>query len=203
MSTGIPKILSVAEGGTGAKTASAARASLDAASLASDNAFTGDNTFVISGSDKRFRLANGLELNIDIQVSSPKFVLNSIGGDYGIDIQNGDFVGLWNGFQALKKTDITTTPYTINYVANGVHIYVSKYSQTGTSAITLPSGLGIGDGTIVKIIDGDGNAASNNITVNRGGTDTILGQTSYTINSNYGAVAFIYDADTTNWLILP
>jgi len=151
-------------------------------------------------------LANGLELNIDIQVSSPKFVLNSIGGDYGIDIQNGDFVGLWNGFQALKKTDITTTPYTINYLANGVHIYVSKYSQTGTSAITLPSsglGTGIGDGTIVKIIDGDGNAASNNITVNRGGTDTILGQTSYTINSNYGAVAFIYDADTTNWLILP
>jgi hypothetical protein len=44
------------------------------------------------------------------------------------------------------------------------------------------------DGSIIVVKDESGAAGTNNITVSRGGTDTIDGATSTAISSNYGVV---------------
>tara|TARA_R100000656_G_scaffold104176_1_gene76256 strand:+ start:285350 stop:288730 length:3381 start_codon:yes stop_codon:yes gene_type:complete len=71
-------------------------------------------------------------------------------------------------------------------------------TAAATIALTLPSFPA--SGTEYFIVDNAGNAAVNNITVNRAGSQLINGATTATVASNYGSLSLIYDG--TNWTIL-
>jgi hypothetical protein len=67
--------------------------------------------------------------------------------------------------------------------------YVGVTDTSSARTITLPQKMV--DGSIIVVKDESGAAGTNNITVSRGGTDTIDGATSTAISSNYGAVTVI------------
>ena len=71
-------------------------------------------------------------------------------------------------------------------------------SSTTTRTVTLPENAPAGTTYIVK--DVGGAAGSANIAIARSGSDTIDGQTSQTINSNYGAVTLV--SNGSNWFIV-
>lgn len=83
-------------------------------------------------------------------------------------------------------------------------------TSTGACTITLPSATSAWNSTdsigrVYTITDASANAAVNNITINRAGTDTIVdtatGATSFVINTNGGSVDIIAISSTT-WKII-
>ena len=71
-------------------------------------------------------------------------------------------------------------------------------SPAGPVTVNLPANPLTGTSITVK--DGNGNAAVNNITIVPNGANTIEGNPSYTVNSNYGHVNLVWDG--TKWLIV-
>lgn len=68
-------------------------------------------------------------------------------------------------------------------------------------SVALPSIAAVPHGRRYVIHDKTGNAATNNITINRNGTDTIEGATSYVINANYGSV-IISSNGVSSWNLI-
>ena len=80
------------------------------------------------------------------------------------------------------------------------------YTTTGTVTITLPSAASAfnsqaNNGRIYVIKDKVGNAAANNITINRAGSDTIDGATSQAITTNYGFIV-LQAVSNTEWAVI-
>lgn len=65
--------------------------------------------------------------------------------------------------------------------------------------ITLPEASTAGIGKVYMIKDISGSAAATSITISRSGTDTINGDTSTSINTNYGFVGLF--SDGSNWFV--
>ena len=78
--------------------------------------------------------------------------------------------------------------------------YIVNIKGTGARAVTLQAAADAGVGRILVIKDGDGNASSANITINRGASDTIDSATSVVINSNYGSVSLVSDG-VSKWMV--
>jgi hypothetical protein len=186
--------LPIANGGTGATTISGARTSLQVPGISANNTFTGNNTFDLTGD--YFRIAKSGGYIVEINPTANEWTIDDLSGNTVIDVQNKRILGSWLQTQIPYATANAATYNTWTNVST----VISTYSLTGAQTITLPSGT---DGRVVRIIDGAGNASTNNITIARTAFDTILGATSYVLNNNYGAVAFIYNAATTDWKILP
>lgn len=70
-----------------------------------------------------------------------------------------------------------------------VHDYVVSVDTTAARTITLPSAVDVGRVYLIK--DKTGNAATNNITIQRSGSDTIDGATSVKLESAYAAVSVV------------
>jgi hypothetical protein len=71
--------------------------------------------------------------------------------------------------------------------------------------VNLPQISSIVGGTLnvkIYVVDGAGNAATNNITINPGGSNKIGASTSYVINVNNGG-SYIQIGSPTNWLLTP
>lgn len=82
-------------------------------------------------------------------------------------------------------------------MANESIVVVNKTVGAATT-VTLPKGAASGQAAReIWIIDGKGDAATNNITVSRAGSETINGATSLVIASNYGFVHLIWNG--TEW----
>jgi len=190
----ITGIVDVANGGTGASTESGARTNLDVPGLSDSNTFTGSsNIFEITS---EFTVRHTTNANAIQVLGDGTFLIKDDSDDVAIDVDNRTLNGSWR-----QPTVAYTTANSSSFSTwSNVETVISTYSLTGAQTITLPSGT---DGRVVRIIDGAGNASTNNITIARAGSDTILGATSYVLNNNYGAVAFIYNASTTDWKILP
>ncbi len=97
----------------------------------------------------------------------------------------------------ISKTAIAfaASPYTV--LARDTLVEVD--ASGGAVAITLPAGL---DGQVYEIKDGEGSAATNNITITPDGTETIGGAATNVISTNYGSVKFYYDETTTDWKVI-
>jgi len=79
--------------------------------------------------------------------------------------------------------------------------YILNVTYTGTAAVTSLT-LSTSDvvaGRTLVIKDAGGNASSNNITIDTEGAETIDGQATYVINSNYGAINLYCDG--SNWFV--
>jgi hypothetical protein len=190
----------IANGGTGASTASGALTNLGAPSLIGNNSFTGSQifdvgfgTFGASNSGIAVLVINSASFRI-------KDLSNLLSADFFNRTQNGQWKQFAKAYVTASASTYAVVPASNIIPGQGDETVVSTYSATGAQTITLPAGT---DGRVVRITDGAGNASTNPITLVRSGSDTILGGTSYVINNSYGAVAFIYVAASTNWVILP
>jgi len=186
----ITGILGVVHGGTGASSESAARTSLAVPGKSDNNTYTGTQAF--NGSSFAATISTFAAFLFTAAARSIYDLAGTISGDFA----NRRLEGSWT--QTFKSKTVASAS-TFSAWTN-VETVVSTYSATGTQAITLPAGS---DGRVVRIIDGGGLAGTNAITISRSGSDTILGATSYALNLNYGAVAFIFQASNTNWNRLP
>jgi hypothetical protein len=95
--------------------------------------------------------------------------------------------------------NVNTSTYT---VLDTEDLILVDYTTTGQCTITLPVISGLTDGKKqYNISDSGGNAFTNNILINRGGTDTIMDDTSILINNNNNNLTLISDG-ISNWLLI-
>jgi len=99
-------------------------------------------------------------------------------------------------FQKIAIRQATTTPVTVAATDCVVSI---KLGTPGAVTVNLPAGA---DKQYFYIYDERGDAATNNITINRAGTDTIEGATSTTIVTNNECVCLCYVSGGTDWKII-
>jgi hypothetical protein len=92
-------------------------------------------------------------------------------------------------------TRIISSSYTAS-----INDIVRCNTAAGAFAVTLPADPV--DGSIIKIIDIAGTFYANNLTIIRGGTNTIENDTSVILDINNTAVEFIYNTSTTNWRLI-
>jgi hypothetical protein len=97
--------------------------------------------------------------------------------------------------QAIRKC--TTTPVTVSATTD--YAIVTDLASPGAVAVNLPAGVA---GLTFAIVDGKGDALTNNITINRNGSDTIAGATTLVLNQNRQAVALQYNLSDTDWKII-
>lgn len=194
--------VAIANGGTGASTAATARTALGVPGITDNNTYTGNTTNwnlpsvtgILNVKDSTGTLTF---LSID---AFGEFVFNVGGsGSSGIvcNTSQNYLNGKWT--QPIKAFQ-TASASTFSFSSSTIETVVSTYSTTGAQSITLPTGT---DGRVIRISDGAGNAATNNITISRSGSDSIIGATTYVMNANYQSVAFMFVSSIGKWVILP
>ena len=88
------------------------------------------------------------------------------------------------------------TGATVTVSASSDCVIASKIS--GTQTINLPAGA---NKQVFFFYDEQGDARTNNKTINRDGSDTIEGGTSYAMATDGELVGFIYDSSATDWKV--
>lgn len=91
----------------------------------------------------------------------------------------------------------TTTPVTVSDTTDCV--VASNLTVAGAVTVNLPAGT---DGRWFVVADQKGDAATNNITINASGAETINGSASYVISDANGAVVLVYSATNTRWNVV-
>jgi len=123
---------------------------------------------------------------------------NSFGVTSG-DISLTGYLKMLSG-HARKVTSVTGATYTLLDADDIIHI---KYTTTGTVALTIPEASAItvpsGSVRVFEILDHDGNANTNNITLSRSGSDTISGAATFVIDDDYENRSIMTDG--SNWYL--
>jgi hypothetical protein len=94
-----------------------------------------------------------------------------------------------------NRTVVNTNTYTVLTTDDIVAV---QYTNSGTCTITLPAASGLYKE--VTIVDEDGNAGNNAITIIPTGGDTILGDTAILIDQHYNTLTMISDA-SSKWFV--
>jgi len=72
-------------------------------------------------------------------------------------------------------------------------------TTSSTQTITLPDVSNVQTGKVVEVVDGGGNAGTNNVTVTQEGSENINGgATDVTVSTNYAREVFVWNG--TQWL---
>ena len=100
-------------------------------------------------------------------------------------------------YHMLQSSVWNTSSTNINASA-GDKLFIDVSS--GTVQVTLPAGPSMGDE--VRIIDGEGNAATNNITVARNGSKIQAGDSDFIIDFDRAGVGFVYYNATNGWVLI-
>lgn len=100
-------------------------------------------------------------------------------------------------YHMLQSSVWNTTSTNINASA-GDKLFVDVSS--GIVTVTLPSAPSMGDE--VRIIDGEGNAATNNITVARNGSKIQAGDSDFIIDFDRAGLGFVYYNATNGWVLI-
>lgn len=98
-------------------------------------------------------------------------------------------------FQKVGVRVATTTPVTV--LAASDNVVITELAAPGAVTVNLPAGV---TGQTFAIIDGTGDAASNNITIDPNSSETINGSSTYVINVNNGGVHIVYDG--SDWKVV-
>lgn len=93
------------------------------------------------------------------------------------------------------RTNVTTSSYTI--LASDEVILVDF---AGIVSLTLPAVSSAQD-KYYAIVDAGGNAGSNTITITPDGSDTIVGQGSFSLTQNYNSIKLVHDG-TSKWFLI-
>lgn len=100
-----------------------------------------------------------------------------------------------NTIQTQAVRVATTTPVTVS--ASTDWVVETKLSAPGAVAVNLPAGV---TGQTFLIVDGTGDAKTNNITITGNGGQLINGAANFLIDHNRGAVYLVFDG--TGWVVL-
>ncbi len=76
---------------------------------------------------------------------------------------------------------------------------ICKLTVAGAVTVNLPAGVAR---TAYLIKDGTGDAATNNITIDPSGAETIEGASTFVINENNGSVLIIWDSTSSTWRVI-
>jgi len=178
----VTSMVAMVTGGTG----------LISQSLTEDTIINGLNTYYLDFNN--LTLLNiqadgaiGITSDAAFDMSAPQIIIG-VGGDYGGagDVLSSDGAGNVVWLPASGTTlnvEITNTSFTATTSTNFVGV-----SGT-TSIVYLPSSPSTSQMIYIKDIDGD--ALSNNITIN-GNTNLIDGETTALINTNYGSITLFW-----------
>lgn len=98
------------------------------------------------------------------------------------------------GFQKVGVRTATTSPVTLSSATDCV--VVTTLAVPGAVAVTLPAGV---TGQYFSVIDGTGDAATNNITITPA-AGLINGAATYVVTKNKGAVTFCYTG--SEWKVI-
>ena len=98
-------------------------------------------------------------------------------------------------FQKIGMRVATTSPVTVSATSDCV--VVCKLSVAGAVAVNLPAGS---TKQLFCIVDGTGDAATNNITITPNGAETINGAATYVIDGNRNGIIIAFTG--TEWVIL-
>ncbi len=97
--------------------------------------------------------------------------------------------------QSIRKALVS--PVSISDTAD--FAVVTDLTTPGPVAVTLPLGI---DGRIFAIVDGKGDAATNNITISSVGSQTIKGQATLVMNKDRQVIWLQYSAGDTDWKVI-
>lgn len=129
---------------------------------------------------------NGSNQSARLPIGASGNVLTVVGG-----------LPTWANSSGTGMTPITITPASSPYSAlNGQLLLVD--TTTGAVTVNLPPS---GGDNVVTIVDAAGNTSTNAITINRSGSDTILGDTALTVTSDYANVTLAIDSASTDWKV--
>jgi hypothetical protein len=140
---------------------------------------TAGDIIIRNGSNTTTRLGIGSEGQV-LKVSSgvPAWAAESGGGGSGL-------------------TPVPVTNANSPYSANANELLLVD-TTAGAVVINLPAS---GSDAIVQVSDVGGNAGTNSITINRAGSDTILGDTAMTITDDYASALLSIDSTQTDWKV--
>jgi hypothetical protein len=108
----------------------------------------------------------------------------------------GNNAGVTNVMKQAVRV-ATTTPVTVSDTTDCV--VAIKLASAGAVAVNLPAGT---NGRWFAIVDQTGDAATNNITINRAGSDTINGSTTLVLDQNNEGVILVYSSTNTRWNVV-
>ena len=94
----------------------------------------------------------------------------------------------------MNKWRETAVSYTVDA---GTKLIVD--TSSGIVTVTLPASPVFGDE--VKIIDGTGNAGTNNITINRNSNKMLGADSDFTLDGNSAAVDLVYYNAAQGWIV--
>ena len=134
---------------------------------------------------------NGILLvdSADYTATSGSSVILTAAADLG---DNLSVVAFTNASSANQFVEAISS---INAAAGKKYIVDTSSAVT----ITLPASSTFGDE--IKVIDGTGNAAANNITINRNGHKILGGDSDFTLDVNRVAVDLVYYNVTQGWIV--
>ena len=98
----------------------------------------------------------------------------------------------WTAVGSGLSTAILSTGSTLS-------VGTEYHANTATAAFTATLPSAPVDGSHIRIVDVKGTFDTNNLTVSRGGSDTIEGSTSVLLSSENGVFDFHYDSGETRW----
>lgn len=106
----------------------------------------------------------------------------------------------------IRREEALTRGYNTGAGAFGAELgdWVLAGSALGTSTVTLPAVTDNSSqpGGVVVVTDQDGNAGTNNITVDTADATTINGAPSYVLNKDFQVVRFVLNNDATEWVVV-
>ena len=80
----------------------------------------------------------------------------------------------------------------------GDKLFINTLS--GAKTVTLPSSATMGDE--IRVIDAEGNASTNNITIGRNSHRIMGADSDFIINLDRAAIGFVYYNDSNGWLLI-
>jgi len=104
-----------------------------------------------------------------------------------------------SGSNILTRTTVTSPSYSVLLSDQLISV---QYTSTAPVTITLPQSSSVAEGKTFTIVDEDGNAGTNNITIVRSGSDLLNGQTQVKMNQNYMSLMFYGTAGENKWFIM-
>lgn len=134
-------------------------------------------------------------LEIDTSAEYHRVYVNGV---QVMDVQANSFEVLVNPH--TPDTTVNASTYSITGTDNLIRV---TYTATGACTLTLPTLTSALDGVYIQIKDAGYNAETNNITINRSGSDTIEGSaTSYVMDSDGQKITLYGDFTNNNWEVV-